>query len=75
MAVDTVITERTVQDTAVITTDTSVRVDTSVNRGDGSVGARDTVRNTRSGQGGTGITNTGRPAQVTPPATDTSQPR
>jgi hypothetical protein len=66
-AVDTVITERTVQDTTVIRTDTTVRVDTSVNRGDGSVGARDTVRNTRTGQTGAATT----------PATpmDTARPR
>lgn len=47
MAVDTVITERTVQDTAVVRTDTTVSVDTSMNRGDGMVGDRDTVVDTR----------------------------
>ena len=68
VAVDTVITERTVQDTAVIRTDTTVDVDTSINRGDGSVGTRDTVRNTRTGDAtrpalptGTTLTDTTRP--------------
>ena len=74
MAVDTVSTERTVQDTAVIRTDTTVRVDTSVNRGDGSVGTRDTVRNTRTGTTGTSVTDTARTG-VTSPTTDTSRPR
>lgn len=51
MAVDTVVTERTVQDTAIVTTDTTVDVDTSVSRGDGAVGGSDTLRDTRD-QGG-----------------------
>jgi hypothetical protein len=49
MAVDTVITERMVQDTAVVTTDTSISVDTSFNRGEGAVGRTDTVIDTRAG--------------------------
>ena len=53
MAVDTVVTQRTVQDTAVVRTDTSVTVDTSISRGDGMVGTRDTVTDTRP-QSGTG---------------------
>ena len=48
MAVDTVVTQRTVQDTAIVRTDTSVTVDTSIIRGDAapdtSVGVADTQR-------------------------------
>lgn len=46
MAVDTVVTERMVQDTAVVTTDTTVTVDTSINRGDDAV-SQDTLKDTR----------------------------
>jgi hypothetical protein len=42
MGVDTTVTERTVQDTTIVRTDTTVQVDTMVKRG-GTVGA-DTVR-------------------------------
>ncbi|MDQ2671162.1 MAG: hypothetical protein M3Y31_11065 [Gemmatimonadota bacterium] len=49
MAVDTLITERTVRDTAVVTTDTTVTVDTSVVRGEGNAAAQDTVVDTREG--------------------------
>lgn len=51
MAVDTVVTQRTVQDTAIVTTDTSVTVDTSVSRGEGAI-SRDTLTDTRSNPGG-----------------------
>ena|SRR5690606_25286435 len=54
MAVDTVVTQRTVQDTAVVTTDTSVTVDTSMRRGEGAV-SRDTLTDTRSGTTGNRI--------------------
>lgn len=47
MAVDTVVTQRMVQDTAVVTTDTTIDVDTSISRGDGAVGEGDTLRDTR----------------------------
>jgi hypothetical protein len=50
MAVDTVVTERTVQDTAIVTTDTSVTVDTAMSRGDGAAGPSDTLIDTRAGE-------------------------
>jgi hypothetical protein len=51
-AEDTVVTQRTVQDTMVVRTDTSVKVDTSVKRGGTAPGTRrDTVRDTRGGAG------------------------
>src|SRR5690606_1633737 len=59
MAVDTVVTQRTVQDTAVVTTDTSVTVDTSMRRGDDAT-SRDTLTDTRSSTPGNRL-----------PATDT----
>lgn len=49
MAVDTVVTERTVRDTTIVTTDTSVTVDTSISRGDSAVGGSDTLVDTRTG--------------------------
>jgi hypothetical protein len=49
MAVDTVVTQRTVQDTSIVTTDTNVTVDTSVSRGDSAVGGSDTLVDTRAG--------------------------
>jgi hypothetical protein len=66
MAVDTVVTQRTVQDTAVVTTDTSVTVDTSLSRGDGAV-ARDTLTDTRSNTTGSRMMapDTGTPMQQT----------
>jgi hypothetical protein len=47
MAVDTVVTQRTVQDTAVVTHDTTVRVDTQMTRGERGVGRPDTLQDTR----------------------------
>lgn len=45
MAVDTIVTEQTVQDTALVTTDTSIAVDT-MDAGDAGLVGRDTVVNT-----------------------------
>jgi hypothetical protein len=48
---DTVVTQRTVQDTMVVRTDTSVKVDTSFKHGGTAPGTRrDTVRDTRTGK-------------------------
>jgi hypothetical protein len=48
---DTVVTRRQVQDTMVVRTDTSVKVDTSIKRGGTAPGTRrDTVADTRSGK-------------------------
>lgn len=52
MAVDTVVTQRTVQDTTIVTTDTNVTVDTSVSRGDSAVRG-DTLVDTRARDGWT----------------------
>lgn len=55
MAADTVVTERTVQDTSVVTYDTTVNVDTAEGEGAGTV-SRDTVLDTRTGQTGQPVT-------------------
>ena len=52
---DTLVTRRQVQDTMVVRTDTTVKVDTSIKRGGTAPGTpRDTIRDTRNGKQATG---------------------
>lgn len=72
-AVDTVVTQRTVEDTAVVSYDTTVNVDTSMNRGDGNVGGTDTVIDTRGDTAPAPLTNPPQqPGQNQPAQADTA---